>query len=85
MANLLANQKIMAIQDEDFAENMRSFMGQCVLYDVALGIKYSIKDLRNSNNIWGLISRNASPARSFIWKEGRGEGYYYIAKKGRKI
>ena len=81
-ANLLANQKIMAIQDEDFAENMRSFMGQCVLYDVALGIKYSIKDLRNTNNIWGLISRNASPARAFIWKEGRGRGDIITCQEG---
>ncbi len=81
-ANLLANQKIMVIQDENFAENMRSFICQCVLYDVALGRKYTIKDLRNTPNIWGLISQNASPARSFIWKDGRGQGNIITCQAG---
>lgn len=81
-ANLLANQKIMTIQDEDFADNMRSFIGQCVLYDLALGRKYTIKDLRNTNNIWGLISANASPARSFLWKENRNRGDIITCQDG---
>ena len=81
-ANLLANQKLMTIQDEDFAENMRSFIGQCVLYDLALGRKYTIKDLRNTNNIWGLISANASPARSFLWKDYRTRGEIITCQVG---
>eukprot|EP01035_Chromulina_nebulosa_P022851 gene22851-29594_t len=81
-ANLLANQKIMAIQDEDFAENMRSFIGQCVLYDVALGQKYTIKDLRNTTDIWGLVSRQASPARSFVWKERHTRGEIITCREG---
>jgi conjugal transfer mating pair stabilization protein TraG len=81
-ANLLSNQKIMTIHDEDFAENMRSFIGQCVLYDLALGRKYTIKDLRNTNNIWGLISANASPARSFLWKDNRNRGEIITCQEG---
>ena len=81
-ANLLENQKMMTIQDEDFAENMRSFIGQCVLYDLALGRKYTIKNLRNTPNIWGLISANASPARSFVWKEGFNRGDIITCAEG---
>jgi conjugal transfer mating pair stabilization protein TraG len=72
----------MAIQDEDFAENMRSFIGQCVLYDVALGRKYTIKDLRNTNNIWKLIATNASPARSFLWRDKTNRGEIVTCQAG---
>lgn len=81
-ANLLANQKLMTIQDEDFAENMRRFIGQCVLYDVALGRKYTVKDLRHTNDIWGLISRQASPARSFLWKDPNSRGEIVTCREG---
>lgn len=81
-ANLLANQNIMTIQDEDFAENMRSFIGQCVLYDVALGHKYTIKTLRHTHNIWGLISSHASPARSFVWKDPHHRGEIVTCQVG---
>lgn len=81
-ANLLAHQKIMTIQDENLSENMRSFIGNCVLYDLALGRKYTIKDLRHTTNIWGLISENASPARSFVWKENRNRGEIITCKEG---
>ena len=81
-ANLLANQKIMTIQDEDFSENMRRFISQCVLYDVALGRKYTLKDLRNTHNIWGLIATHASPARSFLWKENRNRGDIITCQEG---
>lgn len=81
-ANLVENQKLMTIQDEDFAENMRSFIGQCVLYDVALGRKYTMKQLRNTNDIWGLVSANASPARSFLWKEQHNQGDIVTCAEG---
>ena len=81
-ANLVENQKMMTIQDEDFADNMRSFIGQCVLYDLALGRKYTMKQLRNTHNIWGLITANASPARSFMWKERHNRGDIVTCAEG---
>lgn len=81
-ANLVGNQKLMTIQDEDFADNMRSFIGQCVLYDLALGRKYTMKQLRNTHDIWGLISANASPARSFMWKERGNRGDILTCAEG---
>lgn len=68
-SNLMENMKVFTIYDENFAENMRQFVGQCVVYDLALGRKYTIQDLRNTNDMWGLVSREASQARSFLWKD----------------
>jgi conjugal transfer mating pair stabilization protein TraG len=71
-SHLLQQAKTFRITNEELAENMRQFVGQCVIYDVLLGSKYSIEDLRHSDDIWGLVSTNASPVRSFIWKDLRG-------------
>ena len=68
-SNLLQQAKTFRITNEDLAENMRQFVGQCVSYDALLGRKYTIEDLRHSDDIWKLVSSNASPIRSFVWKD----------------
>lgn len=50
---------------------MRSFVGQCVVYDAMLGRKYTLEDLRQSDDIWGLVSTQASPVRSMLWRDPR--------------
>ena len=72
-SNLLQQAKTFRITNEDLAENMRQFVGQCVAYDALLGRKYTIEDLRHSDDIWGLVSSNASPIRSFVWRDLRQE------------
>ena len=72
-SNLIHKAKTLHITNEEVAENMRQFVGHCVAYDALLGRKYTIQDLRNSSDIWGLVSANASPVRSFLWKEPRDE------------
>jgi len=67
--NLLQQARTFRITNEDLAENMRQFVGQCVTYDALLGRKYTIDDLRNSDDIWKLVSINASPVRSFVWRD----------------
>lgn len=68
-SNILQKAKSFHITNEDLAENMRSFVGQCILYDAMLGRKYTIEDLRNSDDIWELISAAPSPVRSFLWRD----------------
>ena len=68
-SNLLQQARTFRITNEDLAENMRQFVGQCVTYDALLGRKYTIDDLRNSDDIWKLVSTNASPVRSFVWRD----------------
>ena len=72
-SNLLQQAKTFRITNEDLAENLRQFVGQCVAYDAILGRKYTIEDLRHSADIWNLISSQASPVRSFLWRNLRKE------------
>lgn len=54
------------ITDATFDANLSEFIHQCVFYDVLLN-KYSLNDLKGSTNVWSLVTRNASPARAFIY------------------
>ncbi|MFN6414730.1 MAG: conjugal transfer protein TraG N-terminal domain-containing protein [Pseudomonadota bacterium] len=72
--NIIQQAKSFHITNEDLAENMRGFVGQCILYDAMLGRKYTVDDLRHSDDIWELVSTNASPVRSFLWREPRQAG-----------
>jgi len=56
------------ITDSRFDGNIQGFIHQCVFYDI-LFKKYSINDLLETNNIWSLVSRKASPARGFIYTD----------------
>lgn len=38
-----------------------------------LGRKYTIDDLRNTDDIWGLISASPSPVRSFLWRDPKAD------------
>lgn len=68
-SNIMMQAKKFRIVNEDVSQNMRSFVSQCVVYDVMLGRKYTMQDLKNTEDIWGLISARASPNRSFVWKD----------------
>jgi conjugal transfer mating pair stabilization protein TraG len=73
-SNLVQQAKTFHITNEDLASNMREFVGHCVVYDAMLGRKYTIEDLRNTDDIWTLVSTNASPVRSFVWKDPHNVG-----------
>lgn len=53
------------LMDENFARNLRSFIHQCVVYEAMRGNKYTVDDLKKSNDIWDLVSKNASKAHAF--------------------
>jgi len=67
-SNILQKAKTFHITNQDLADNMRAFVEQCVVYDAMIGRKYTIEDLRHSNDLWKLVSANASPVRSFVWR-----------------
>jgi len=58
------------IRDPLMAGNARSFVQQCMVFDIAKG-KYSIKELHQSDNIWKLLKDNASRSRGFVYKSLR--------------
>ncbi len=68
-SNLIKNAKQFHLVDENVSENMRGFVTQCSAYDAMLGRKYTFQDLKNTDDIWGLITASPSPVRSFLWKE----------------
>lgn len=72
-SHLIASANTFHITNGDLAETVQSFMTQCVVYDALLGKKYTLHDLRNSTDIWDLVVKNLSPARSFTFK-GPGKG-----------
>ncbi len=68
-SDIIQKAKTFHITNTDLAENMKGFVGQCVLYDAMLGRKYNIDELRNTDDIWGLVSAHPSQARSFVWRD----------------
>ena len=58
------------IRDPLMAGNVRGFVQQCMVFDIAKG-KYSIKELHQSGNIWKLLKDNASKSRGFVYKSLR--------------
>ena len=56
------------IQDPIFRENMESYISNCMMYDVMLGKKYDITDLKTSTNILELIKSHASVLRMLTYR-----------------
>jgi len=67
-SRLMAESKLFRIQDPLFHENMQRFVQQCVVYDVMIGYKYTMKDLKTSQDIWKLVSEKASPLLGFFYR-----------------
>lgn len=70
-ASLISQARNFKIQDSAFRENIESFIDNCVIYDVMVGTKYSLSELRDSDNIWELISKNASNIRRMSYRDGK--------------
>lgn len=66
-SQLVAKASRFTITDPDMAANMREFVQQCVVYDVAKG-KYSLKELLQSPDVWKLLNDSASEARGFPYR-----------------
>jgi len=65
-AKLFLSASNIKITDPVFNANMQKFMQQCVFYDVMYN-RYSLKDINEATDIWGLVKANASVARGFIY------------------
>ena len=72
-SNLIAKARIFRITNAELQESMKCFVNQCVVYEALLGAKYTFDDLKNSKDIWTLVSSNPSKARAFSFKaSGKG-------------
>lgn len=68
-AALISQSRNFKIQDSGFRENMESFIDNCMLYDVMVGRKYNASELKDSDNIWNLVSKNASNIRMMNYRD----------------
>jgi conjugal transfer mating pair stabilization protein TraG len=60
------------VTDPTFSQSLQSFVHQCVFYDLFLH-KYSWNELANTNDLWRLVSEQASPARTFVYAKSGGD------------
>lgn len=81
-SDIMERAKTFRITNQNFKENMRNFIGQCVKYDIMLNHKYSFDDLRNTNDIWGLITNNPSKNRGIFWIPIEGGQSQYVTCEG---
>ncbi len=77
-SDILEKAKTFRITNSNFKENMRNFVGQCIKYDIMLNHKYSFDDLRNTDDIWSLVTSNPSRNRGLFWIpiDGKGRSEY---------
>ncbi|MBO4405612.1 MAG: conjugal transfer protein TraG N-terminal domain-containing protein [Alphaproteobacteria bacterium] len=66
-SNIMEQAKTFKITNSEFKENMRNFVGQCIKYDIMLNHKYTFDQLRNTDDIWKLVSSNPSENRGIHW------------------
>lgn len=81
-SDILENAKTFRITNRNFKENMRNFVGQCVKYDIMLNQKYSFEDLKNSRDIWNLVTSNPSKNRGIFWIPIDGGRAEYVTCEG---
>lgn len=70
------------IVDPVFKGNMERFVNQCMVYDAMIGHKYTLDDLQKTNDIWGLVTSNASPVLGFLYKRENDPGEVITCKAG---
>jgi conjugal transfer mating pair stabilization protein TraG len=68
-SKILKNMDKYRIRNGVLKENMSRFIEQCVVLEAMMGGKYTVKDLRESDDIWKLVSENANPINGFSYRD----------------
>jgi hypothetical protein len=69
-ARLVQEARNWRIKTPEFVHNMDNFIRRCVVMDAAIGRKYTINDLFNSDDVWKLVSTKASQLRRVDMRVG---------------
>ncbi|MFA6038254.1 MAG: conjugal transfer protein TraG N-terminal domain-containing protein [Legionellales bacterium] len=67
-ASLIETASRFQVTSTHMAQNLDSFMQQCVQYDILLN-KYTLDDVFNEGNLWQFFKETSSPARAFLYNE----------------
>lgn len=81
-SDILEKAKEFKIVNQNFRENLKNFVGQCVKYDIMLNNKYTFDDLRDSADLWGLITSSPSRSRGIFWIPIEGGKAQYVTCAG---
>ena len=83
-SKLMLKARQIKITDPEFRGNIERFVNRCVVYDAMIGLKYTLKDLQRSTDVWQLVSTNASPVLGFMYRApGAGtQGQIVTCKRG---
>lgn len=85
-AEAIQSMKHVAFDNQDIEENMHSFVNQCVTYDALIGRKYTMHDLKHSDDLWTLVSSKASKIRGFPWRDVVRDGEKkFVGSNGTEI
>ncbi len=67
-ASLIETASRFQVTSPHMAQNLDSFMQQCVQYDILLN-KYTLDDVFNEGDLWQFFKETASPARAFLYND----------------
>ena len=81
-SDIMERAKEFKIVNQNFRENIKNFVGQCVKYDIMLNNKYTFDDLRDSTDLWGLVTSNPSKIRGIYWIPIKGGKAEYVTCAG---
>lgn len=68
-SKMLAKAHEFKIVDPTFNSNMERFVNQCIVYDAMIGVKYSWKDLKTTEDMWALVSERPSKILGFTYRD----------------
>ncbi len=68
-SGLLSKSTDFSISDPDAAANLKAFVQNCMVFDIAKG-KYTLKALLETPDVWNFLKTNASPIRGFPYRVG---------------
>jgi conjugal transfer mating pair stabilization protein TraG len=68
-SKLVTNLSQMTFPHPDSAANLRAFLQQCMVPDIARG-KYTLQEIKQTNDLWGFLEKTSSPIRSMPYYAG---------------
>lgn len=68
-SKLVTKAKTLSLPNPDAAANLKTFVQQCMVPDVARG-KYTLQEILEAEDLWQFLSQYASPIRGFPYRFG---------------
>lgn len=67
-SRLISKARHFRATDPTFNGNLERFVNQCVVFSAMIGNRYTMKDLRETDDLWELVKTHASPVMGFSYR-----------------